>query len=111
MTLVWLFTGVLPEGEYDRNTKIQFCCRNDGNAGDAIVLPTNSPFHLLMWGDRCQEVSVAATQQNKTKLLKPKNCTSIQRLSFIDYRFKREFQNILHIPELIPEQLDISSFV
>ena len=53
---VYKFTGTTPDGEYDRNTRIYFCCRNDGPATRAIELPTTSPFHLLKWGDQCQKV-------------------------------------------------------
>lgn len=49
--------GNLPDGTYDRNTKIFFCCRNDGSASDPIQLPNNTPFHLVKWGDACQSVS------------------------------------------------------
>ena len=40
-------TGSLPDGEYTHDTKIYFCCRTDGHATNAIVLPTDSPFVLF----------------------------------------------------------------
>jgi len=40
-------TGQLPDGSYDRNTKIFFCCRDDGYATNVINLPTDTPFVLL----------------------------------------------------------------
>ena len=50
------FVGVSPDGEFDRNTKIYYCCRRDGYASNAIRLPTHSAFYLFKYGDRCQEV-------------------------------------------------------
>ena len=32
-------TGVLPDGVYNQDTKIKFCCRNDGDYRTAISLP------------------------------------------------------------------------
>ncbi|KAJ7310876.1 hypothetical protein OS493_040024 [Desmophyllum pertusum] len=40
-------TGQLPDGVYDRNTRIEYCCRVDGYATNAIILPTESPFVML----------------------------------------------------------------
>ena len=40
-------TGQLPDGEYGRNTKIYFCCRDDEYATNVINLPTDKPFVLL----------------------------------------------------------------
>ncbi|XP_068753240.1 uncharacterized protein [Montipora capricornis] len=40
-------SGQLPEGVYDKNTKIFFCCRDDDFATNAINLPTDKPFVLL----------------------------------------------------------------
>jgi len=48
--------GKLPDGVYNRNTKIFFCCRRDGSADLPIVLPTSVPFYLLKFGDSCQKV-------------------------------------------------------
>ena len=62
-TLRYFTLGTTPDGEYDRNTRIYFCCRNDGSATRAIELPTMSPFHLLKWGDQCQKV------KNKTMVI------------------------------------------
>lgn len=50
-------SGELPDGYYDRNTKIYYCCRDDGHATNAIYLPTDTPFVLLKSGNhRCQTV-------------------------------------------------------
>ena len=48
--------GTLPDGSYDRNTRIDFCCRQDGDPGTAIVLPTSRPFILVAATGRCQKV-------------------------------------------------------
>lgn len=49
--------GALPSGESDSTqTKIHFCCRNDGQHNDPIRLPTDMPFYLLQYGEDCQRV-------------------------------------------------------
>ena len=49
--------GVVPDGHYDRNTKIEYCCRTDGYATVPITLPTASPFVLIMSDSfQCQRV-------------------------------------------------------
>ncbi|CAH3166652.1 unnamed protein product [Porites evermanni] len=53
-------TGTLPDGVYDRNTKIEFCCRTDGNKNNPISLPTLKPFFLLAYDSaECQHVKWA----------------------------------------------------
>lgn len=49
-------SGILPDGEYKRNTRIEYCCRLDGDTNVKIILPTSDPFYLLKYGDLCQEV-------------------------------------------------------
>ncbi|XP_068755962.1 uncharacterized protein [Montipora capricornis] len=52
------FTGQLPDGGYDGNTKIEFCCRDDGYATNVINLPTDKPFVLLKSNTHlCQRVN------------------------------------------------------
>ncbi|KAM7429490.1 hypothetical protein ABFA07_019668 [Porites harrisoni] len=41
------YGGQIPDGHYDRNTVIYYCCRADGHATNPIILPTDSPFVLL----------------------------------------------------------------
>ena len=41
------YGGQIPEGTYDSNTVIYYCCRADGFATNPIILPTDSPFVLL----------------------------------------------------------------
>ena len=54
---VW---GILPDGTYDSNTRIQFCCRNDGADINAILLPISKPFYLIKKGANCQRVKNTA---------------------------------------------------
>ena len=49
-------SSIRPDGVYNDNTRIQFCCRHDGPAGDRIRLPTEKPFFLLKQGNSCQLV-------------------------------------------------------
>ena len=48
--------GSLPDGVYNRNTKIYYCCRNDSNHETPILLPFTDPFYLIRIGGKCQEV-------------------------------------------------------
>jgi CUB/sushi domain-containing protein len=48
--------GTLPDGSYDINTRIDFCCRKDGDPARAILLPTSRQFILVSATDRCQKV-------------------------------------------------------
>ena len=48
--------GALPDGRYNRNTLVQYCCRSDGNHRTPMVLPTSRPFILYRYGGRCQRV-------------------------------------------------------
>ncbi|XP_052062824.1 uncharacterized protein LOC127702591 isoform X2 [Mytilus californianus] len=50
------FAGTLPDGQYDRNTLIQYCCRSDGPSNTAIELPTSKPFYLVRKSSTCQQV-------------------------------------------------------
>lgn len=52
------YTGVLPDGIYNRNTTIYFCCRSDGYYWTPISLPTAVPFYLYRYGLSCQEVQL-----------------------------------------------------
>ena len=51
------FYGTLPDGVYNRNTKIYYCCRSDGSTSRAIRLPTTNNFYLYRYGSTCQRVS------------------------------------------------------
>ena len=50
--------GDLPEGLYNEDTKIFFCCSTSGSANKEIVLPNKSPFLLFAYDSiLCQKVS------------------------------------------------------
>ena len=52
--------GTLPEGTYDQDTKIYYCCNDQGQWKDAIELPVDKPFYLLPYNsDNCQRVKGA----------------------------------------------------
>ena len=40
-------SGTLPDGEYNSNTKIKYCCQNMGKWFNPIDLPIRNPFYLL----------------------------------------------------------------
>ena len=48
--------GLVPDGDYDSDVKIQYCCRSDGRPSDAIRLPTEKEFILYPFGNKCQKV-------------------------------------------------------
>ncbi|XP_052802521.1 uncharacterized protein LOC128232814 [Mya arenaria] len=48
--------GVMPDGNYGANTRIDYCCRNDSLHNEAISLPTDRPFVLMRFGGTCQLV-------------------------------------------------------
>ena len=55
--------GTLPDGVYNSNTRIEFCCRTDGNKNDAIVLTSEKPFFLLAYeSPKCQMVKWATVR-------------------------------------------------
>ena len=55
--------GYLPDGSYDKDTKIEYCCQTDGNWYDSIELPVSQPFYLLTFSStdtpKCQMVKWA----------------------------------------------------
>ncbi|XP_078363220.1 uncharacterized protein LOC144647310 [Oculina patagonica] len=52
--------GTLPDGIYNHDTSISFCCRTDGDKSDPMVLPVSKPFYLLAYGSsECQQVKEA----------------------------------------------------
>ncbi|XP_063442795.1 uncharacterized protein LOC134723086 [Mytilus trossulus] len=59
--------GVLPYGVYDRNTKIEYCCRSDGSAYSYINLPTREPFYLYQYTSSCQRVRGMTVRQESVK--------------------------------------------
>ena len=52
--------GTLPDGTYNENTRIGFCCKSDGEKDTSILLPSESPFFLLAYNSgKCQMVKWA----------------------------------------------------
>ena len=39
--------GSLPDGQYDEDTLIRYCCQTAGHWYDSIELPVSQPFYLL----------------------------------------------------------------
>ncbi|CAG2230279.1 unnamed protein product [Mytilus edulis] len=56
-------SGVLPDGVYNRNTKINYCCRSDGSSYNYITLPTSKPFYLYKYTSTCQRVRGMTVRQ------------------------------------------------
>ena len=48
--------GVLPDGIYNCDTKIYYCCRRDGRHDQPIRLPITHPFYLIRMDGKCQQV-------------------------------------------------------
>ena len=57
--------GELPDGEYNKDTNISYCCRTDGDKLKPITLPVMSPFYLMAYNtSECQRVKGAlATEE------------------------------------------------
>ena len=49
--------GSLPDGEFGANTRLEFCCRNDGFGWEPLFLPNRKPFVLIRTENKdCQQV-------------------------------------------------------
>ena len=46
----------IPDGNYDCNTRIYYCCRSDGNVNKPMLLPPKKVFALYRFGGTCQKV-------------------------------------------------------
>ena len=56
--------GILPDGTYNHDTEIYFCCRHQGNWYDPIELPVSVPLFLLPYNSKnCQRVKWAMSKQ------------------------------------------------
>ena len=54
--------GTLPNGTFDDDTLIVYCCQDQGRWSDSIELPLDKPFYLLPHNSRnCQRVKGAKT--------------------------------------------------
>ncbi|KAK6174005.1 hypothetical protein SNE40_017361 [Patella caerulea] len=49
-------SGSLPNGQYGRDTRVDFCCRDDSLPTHHIFLPTEKPFVLFKYTRECQGV-------------------------------------------------------
>ncbi len=57
-------SGSVPEGTYNRDTLIYFCCRDDGYESFPLYLPTSDPFILFMkTPNTCQKVEGMSVRQ------------------------------------------------
>ncbi|KAK6173994.1 hypothetical protein SNE40_017354 [Patella caerulea] len=56
-------SGSLPNGEFDKNTRIDFCCRGDSLPTHKIFLPTEKPFFLFKYNRECQLVHGMAVRE------------------------------------------------
>ena len=50
------FEAPLPDGTYNTNTLVEFCCRNDESAVKEIILPPTKPFILYRHNRICQRI-------------------------------------------------------
>ena len=50
------FEGAVPDGEYRENTKLYFCCRQDGDPGQPVDLPNTQALALFPFSGDCQKV-------------------------------------------------------
>ena len=49
--------GALPDGQFDTDTRLDYCCRNDAAITQTITLPYAAPFYLMCQSVRgCQRV-------------------------------------------------------
>ena len=46
----------VPDGDYGSDTKIEYCCREDGHYDNEILLPPKFPFVLYRFHGQCQRV-------------------------------------------------------
>ena len=76
--------GTLPNGTYNQDTKIYFCCQTVGSVFDTIYLPVDKPFYLIAFKSYfstnpvCQEVHGAvATVEYITFATERSNITKV----------------------------------
>ena len=57
-----MHAGILPDGTFDSNTKIFYCCQDQGRWSESIELPVDRPFYLLPHNSsNCQRVKGAVS--------------------------------------------------
>lgn len=51
------FSGILPDGQFESDSRFYFCCRDDGSRDNPISLPSGEPFNVFPSSRYCQEVA------------------------------------------------------
>nr|XP_022298495.1 uncharacterized protein LOC111107541 [Crassostrea virginica] len=59
--------GILPSGSFGGNTRINYCCREDGHYNEEVQLPTSRPFYLLRFTSPCQMVQGMYVREENVK--------------------------------------------
>ncbi|XP_072014743.1 uncharacterized protein [Amphiura filiformis] len=50
------YSGELPDGVYNIDTRIEFCCQTSGYTSNPIYLPMDTSFFLFKFNNECQQV-------------------------------------------------------
>ena len=50
------YQNPIPDGDYGRNTRVQYCCRSDGDPSKGVFLPPPEEFILYRYEGICQKV-------------------------------------------------------
>lgn len=50
-------SGILPDGQFESDSRFYFCCRGDGSTSSSINLPSSEPFIMFPSSRYCQEVT------------------------------------------------------
>ncbi len=59
--------ATLPDGTYDNDTRVDYCCRDDGDVSTSMALPIAEPFYLIMKSDTCQKVAGMSVTSEKVQ--------------------------------------------
>lgn len=89
-------SGSLPSGQYDGNTRYEFCCRNDGDVNTEIVLPTSKPFYLFPRDAHCQKVKGMRSSMEWLKFDAEDKDTSNEFVGSLPYVQKGRNPTIYH---------------
>ena len=87
--------GVLPEGLFNEDTKIFFCCSTTGSASQEITLPNKAPFLLFAYDSiLCQKVSLSKTnKRTKQTLFEIQLCLQPNGLSERNQKIGKTWRN------------------
>lgn len=50
-------SGILPDGQFESDSRFYFCCRSDGSTSSPVNLPSGEPFIIFPSTRYCQEVT------------------------------------------------------